>query len=100
MSVWGVSADMDTDRSTTAHNDKLLCIPNYSDDRNITGSGEYAESGGFQRDISCISSRSRNEVECARLGDPTASEGGAHRCAFCWAKNEGVNFHLEGKKAP
>ena len=94
ISVWGFSGHMDTDKSTTAHNKGLLCHPNYSDDRNITGSGKYVESGEFQGDVPCAKARGEVTGKCVR------KLGGKEECAYCWAKTKGVEFHESGKKGP
>ena len=99
ISVFGFDSFINSDKSTTAANTGLLAHPNYSDDRNITGSGSYIESGKFQRDISCESARNGHGT-CQRVGKLGEMGEQLEECAYCWSKTEGVEFHESGAKAP
>ena len=100
LSVWGFDCAIKTDKSTTAHNDELLSHPHFSDDRNITGSGKFVESGRFQMCISCDKARNNDIDECQWSKSMQSKKGEAILCAYCFAKKEGMEFHEAGKKGP
>ena len=94
ISVRGFGWSMDTDCSTTTANTGLLCHPNYSDDRNITGSGSFVQSGKFQETISCSTAAQCSTSTCARETDCGTP------CSYCWAKRERITYHETGSKSP
>ena len=100
LSVWGFGNTINTDHSTTTVNKGLLCHPNYSDDRNVTGSGTYVESGLFQKGLCCKRGLTRNSSECEWEQNLRAQGENAHPCAYCYSLREGLEFHETGKKKP
>ena len=100
ISVWGFDASIKTDKSTTAHNQELLSHPNYSDDRNLTGSGSFISSGRFQMCLSCNVSRDDSVTECEWSKSMEETRNERILCAYCFAKKEGLQFHETGKKGP
>ena len=100
LSVWGFGATINTDRSTTAHNKGLLCHPNYSDDRNITGSGSYIKSGLFQEGLSCGKDYSAKNGVCLWEERLRGRGDTPVQCAYCYSKRDGLEFHEQGKKGP
>ena len=74
--LWGVLAFklfINTDVTWTAYNEKILWASAYSDDRSPLCNGPRIRDGSFQKDID-------TSVE--------------------WAKEQGCEYHLTGKKAP